>query len=451
VTRTAQHVAFVSFVGLRVREQELLAIGITLPGLTDRNAAVAQLPALGLLTLAGMMPNGWTCSYHEADRWDEGLADLIAQEEPTLVAVSALTAGILEAYDFCTELRKRNLRTVIGGLHVTACPEEAALYSTAVVAGDGETVWHRLLSDAHRGTLAGIYRSASTFDLSNSQPPRFELVARARRSRFTIQTQRGCPFACEFCAASRLLGAFREKPTELIHDEIALLKTFVKRPIVELADDNTFAGERNVQDLFKVFADAGVKYFTETDWRIGERRDVLEGLAASGCVQVLVGIETLQHVYRGFGQKRADLGRVMAAIEAIQGHGVAVAGCFVIGAEGETASSLDRLTQFLIDSPFADVQVTLQTPFPGSPFRQKLMRASRLLTDRDWSHYTLFDVTFIPDQMSVVELEHRFRDLALVVYSASQHDRRFAIRRKVWSNARQASKGFHQPGYPECA
>lgn len=451
MTRTTQHVAFVSFVGLRVREQELLAIGITLPGLADRGAAVAQLPALGLLTLAGMMPDGWTCSYHEADRWDEGLADMIAQEEPTIVAVSALTAGILEAYDFCTELRKRNLQTVIGGLHVTACPEEAALHSTAVVAGDGEPVWHRLLSDAHRGTLAGVYRSTSTFDLRNSPPPRFDLAACARRSRFTIQTQRGCPFACEFCAASRLLGRFREKPTQLIRDEIGLLKTFVQRPVVELADDNTFAGDRNVQELFKIFADAGVKYFTESDWRIGERRDLLEGLAASGCVQVLIGIETLQHVYRGFGQKRADLGRVMAAIEAIQGHGVAVAGCFVVGAEGETASSLDKLTQFLVDSPLADVQVTLQTPFPGSPLRQKLLRAGRLLTDRSWSHYTLFDLTFIPDQMSVVELERRFRDLALVVYSAPQHDRRFSIRRKVWAKAPARPQHLPSTGVSGCA
>src|SRR5436305_989953 len=104
----AQHVTFVSFVGLRVREQELLALGIKLPGLGDRNAAVAQLPALGLLTLAGMMPAGWTCSYHEADQWDDALLDQIVGERPALVAISALTAGILEAYAFCAELRKRD-------------------------------------------------------------------------------------------------------------------------------------------------------------------------------------------------------------------------------------------------------------------------------------------------------------------------------------------------------
>ena len=449
--RTAQHVTFVSFVGLRVRERELLALGITLPGLGDRKAAVAQLPALGLLTLAGMMPAGWTCSYHEADQWDDAFLDQIVAERPALVAVSALTAGVLEAYAFCAELRKRDVQTVLGGLHATACPAEAAQYSTAVVAGDGEAVWHRLLADANEGCLGGVYQSSEAFDLRNSIPPRFDLVARPSRSRFTIQTQRGCPFACEFCAASRLLGGFREKPAHLIRNEMTVLKTVVTHPVVELADDNTFAGTRDVEELLSVFSDAGVRYFTESDWRIGERPEVLKKLAASGCVQVLIGIESLVHVYRGFGQKRAAVHRIMAAIEAIQDHGVAVIGCFVIGGDGETAASLAKLTQFIIDSPLADVQVTLQTPFPGSPLRQKLSRAGRLLADRNWSYYTLFDVTFAPDQLSVVELERGFRDLASVVYSASQNDRRFGIRRKIWSKARDANNVWHRPGDAQCA
>jgi radical SAM superfamily enzyme YgiQ (UPF0313 family) len=176
---------------------------------------------------------------------------------------------------------------------------------------------------------------------------------------------------------------------------------------------------------------------------------VLNGLAESGCVQVLIGIESLVHRYRGFGQKGADVCRIMAAIEAIQDSGVAVVGCFVIGADGETFASLADLTQFLVDSPLADVQVTLQTPFPGSPLRQTLNRAGRLLADRNWNHYTLFDVTFVPDQMKVVELERGFRDLASVVFSASENNRRFSIRRKIWANSKVRSSGC--PDKLECA
>jgi radical SAM superfamily enzyme YgiQ (UPF0313 family) len=288
-----RHVSFISFVGLRVRERELLALGITLPGLGKRRAAVAELPALGLLTLAGLMPPDWTCSYHEVDQWEEALVDLIYEEQPCLVAISALTASIKEAYSFSRTLRARGILTAIGGLHATACATEATIHSDAVVVGDGEPIWNRLLEDASNGQVRSVYRADRPFDLNDSRPPRFDLAAALPRSRFTVQTQRGCPFACEFCAASRLLGNFREKPAPLLRKELAALRDVVARPVVELADDNTFAGLRDKRELLAILADAKIRYFTESDWRIGERTDLLRDLAASGCVQVLVGVESL--------------------------------------------------------------------------------------------------------------------------------------------------------------
>lgn len=432
----------VSFVGLRVRAEELLALGLRLPGLEKRRKAVAELPALGLLTLAGLMPSDWSCSYYEVDKWEQSLVDQIAEQQPCLVAVSALTASVNEAYGFCGALRRRGIPTVIGGLHATACPSEAALHSDAVVVGDGEPVWTQVLHDAQFGRALGIYRSDRPFDLNKSITPRFDLAAVRPRSRFTVQTQRGCPFSCEFCAASRLLGGFREKPAHLVEKELATLSAIVPRPVVELADDNTFAGTRDQSALLEVLAAAKIPYFTETDWRIGERLDLLRELAASGCVQVLVGIESLVHIYRGFGKKQADLARIMAALDTVQDHGIAVIGCFVLGADGETTASIAGLTQFLLDCQLADVQVTLQTPFPGSPLRERLAKAGRLLVDRPWDHYTLFDVTFRPDSMTVTELERGYRELAAVVYSAVENKRRSKIRRTVWARSPITSKAL---------
>ena len=431
----SRHISFVSFVGLRVRERELLALGIRLPGLGNRRAAVAELPALSLLTLAGMMPPEWTCSYHEVDRWDGALVDRIVEEQPCLVALSALTASINEAYGFSAALRRREIRTVVGGLHATACPAEAEKQADAVVVGDGEPVWNRLLEDARLGSLTGIYKAERLFDLNDSRPPRFDLAAALPRNRFTIQTQRGCPFACEFCAASHLLGRFREKPPHVLRKELEVLTAIVPRPVLELADDNTFAGTRDQKELLEVLASANTRYFTESDWRIGERPDLLKDLAASGCVQVLVGIESLVHAYSGFGSKRAALARVMAALDAVQDHGVAVVGCFVLGADGETPGSIGGLAQFLLDCRLADVQVTLQTPFPGSPLRKRLGQAGRLRADRNWDYYTLFDVTFLPDAMTVAELEQSYQQLAGVVYSAAENLRRLGIRRKIWAKS----------------
>jgi hypothetical protein len=122
----------------------------------------------------------------------------------------------------------------------------------------------------------------------------------------------------------------------------------------------------------------------------------------------------------------------MAAVDQIQDAGVAVIGCFIVGADGETTTSLERLASFLQQSHFADVQITLHTPFPGTALRSRLVREKRLLNDRDWSHYTLFDVTFQPDRLSVAELEQGYRELLTAVFDKGQAARRAAIRRDIW-------------------
>jgi radical SAM superfamily enzyme YgiQ (UPF0313 family) len=249
-----------------------------------------------------------------------------------------------------------------------------------------------------------------------------------------VQTQRGCPLACEFCGASRLLGPHRHKPAANLKRELAAITALVPRPVLELADDNTFAGGRDAGELIEVLAAADARYFTEVDWRAGEVPGLPHSLAASGCVQVLVGIESLVFRHPGMGPKQADLPRIMAAIDALQAAGVAVIGCFIVGGDGETLDSLDRLAAFIRSSALADVQLTLQTPFPGTPLRRRLEREGRLLPGRGWSHCTLFDLTFRPDAMSVGELEAAFRDLVRRVFAPAESARRRAIRRRVWQN-----------------
>jgi radical SAM superfamily enzyme YgiQ (UPF0313 family) len=229
-----------------------------------------------------------------------------------------------------------------------------------------------------------------------------------------------------------LLGRFREKPLENIHRELETITQIDPHPLVELADDNTFAGDRDTGEFFDVLASSGIRYFTEADWRIGERPDVLASLAASGCVQVLVGIESLVFRYPGMGEKASQLARMMDAVRAIQDAGVAVNGCFIVGADGETHDSLDRLIEFILGSPLAEVQVTLQTPFPGAALYNQLERQNRLLTERGWPYYTLFDITYQPDNLSVAELERGFRRVITAVYSAPATARRHGIRRSIW-------------------
>lgn len=426
------HVSLVTFSGLRVVNPTLLELGLTMPGLKRRAGALSELPALGLITLAGLNPEHWSCSYHSPSSCSDQLAETLITEEPTLVAISALTPSIIEAYQLADILRNRNIPVVLGGLHVTSCPKEARQHADAIVIGEGEPVWNSVLEDAEAGELKPIYQSQNLYPLKQSPIPRYDLLGDRPRQRMTLQTERGCPFACEFCGASRLLGRFREKPTANIEAELKALTTYAPEPWLELADDNTFAGNRDPQELFDLLESAGARYFTEADWRIGENPNVLNGLAQSGCVQVLVGIESLQFRYSGMGTKQSELKRMLDATNAIQEAGVVVNACLIVGADGETQSSIDRLTEFLIEAPFAEIQITLQTPFPGTALYRRLKSENRLLPERDWSYYNLFDVTYRPDRMTVEQLEAGFYQLLKNVFAPEVSNRRAELRKHIW-------------------
>jgi radical SAM superfamily enzyme YgiQ (UPF0313 family) len=428
------HVALVAMAGFRVREREMLALGMSLPGLAQRAGAVGALPSLGLLTLAGMTPGEWSVSLHEAPSPCNGSSQLalvneIARQRPTLVAISTMTASVLGAYALADLLRASGMQVVLGGLHASTMSQEAALHADAVVIGEGEPTWLHVLADAQRRELRPTYRSDELFDLAKSPQPRLELLAGSARPRFTLQTSRGCPFACEFCGASRLLGAFREKPVAQVERELAAIVAKQPRAHIELADDNTFAGKRDASELLAAFERAGVRWFTECDWRIGERPELLAKLAHSGCVQVLVGVESLMMNFSGMGAKRAPLPRVMDALMRVQEAGIAVIGCFVVGGDDDTLESIHALG----DAPFADVQLTVQTPFPGTALREKLEKSGRILADRSWDACTLFDVAYQPAQMSVADLERAFRNVVAMVHAKEPSSKRNELRQTIWA------------------
>ena len=150
------HVVLVPLTGFRVKEDAMRELGMTLPGFQPRAEAVQALPALGLLTLAGMMPDNWTSRFLPVTNVHDEVIESIVGDRPDLVAVSALTASVDEAYHLSSALRAEKIPVVIGGLHATVCPEEAGRFYDAVIVGDGEPVWQRVLHDLEAGELSPV-------------------------------------------------------------------------------------------------------------------------------------------------------------------------------------------------------------------------------------------------------------------------------------------------------
>ena len=131
-----------------------------------------------------------------------------------MVAISTYSAQIFEAYELSDRYRKKGIKTVIGGPHVTSLPEEAKEHCDSVVIGEGEPTWLELLNDCEKDNLKPFYTSFDkNFDLKDAPMPRFELLNPEKYNRLTVQTSRGCPHHCEFCAASILISKkYKQKP-----------------------------------------------------------------------------------------------------------------------------------------------------------------------------------------------------------------------------------------------
>ena len=303
-------------------------------------------------------------------------------------------------------------------------PDEAALHCDAVVIGEGEPAWPQVLEDAANGALKRRYGSLeSGFDLADAPMPAFHLLDISKYNRLTVQTSRGCPHRCEFCASSILLTRhYKQKPMEKVLAEIDRIQSLWTRPFIEFADDNSFVNHRYWKELLPHLLGRKLRWFAETDIGIADDEQLLDLMRESGCAQVLIGLESpVDEGLHGLEMKNdwklRKLPRYREAIRKIQSRGITVNGCFIIGLDGHTPRIFDDVFDFVRETELYEVQITLLTPFPGTPLYARLENEGRLLEPGNWKKCTLFDINYRPANMTVEELHAGFLDLVRRLYS----------------------------------
>ncbi len=431
-------ITFIAVSGVRIYNQKLVEKGLTLPGFVERAEVIASMPSLGLLTLAAATPEQHDVRYVECPEFDEAR---LASLETELVAISSFTAKSSVMYRIADFFRGRGVPVVLGGLHVTLVPDEAERHADAIVIGEGEWIWPTVVRDFERGELAKRYGPCGfhEFPLSTSPIPRFELLDVSKYNRLSIQTARGCPHHCEFCAASRIFGGYKKKAPNQVRSELRAIKAIWPTPFIELADDNTFVDKAWSHTLLSVLGEADVPWFTETDVTIGDDPQLLDRLADAGCRQLLIGFEAPTRDAlvgldaKGFKARRADT--ALRTIDAVQSRGISVNGTFILGLDTQGPEIFEDLERFVHRSGLTEVQVTVLTPFPGTALYRRLEKEGRLLHPGEWDRCTLFDVTFQPKQMSVAQLEGGLETLMARLYTDAETARRkrlFASNRRAW-------------------
>lgn len=412
-------IGLIAMSGVRVQNAELLEIGLTLPGFVERSEVIASLPSLGLLTLAALTPDDIELSYHEVDNLER---DRVPDLGFDLVAISTMTAQALDAYALADEFRAAGISVVIGGLHATCVPEECQQHADTVVVGEGEPAWPTLIEDFRDGKLKPRYDSDGLYDFNSAPVPRYDLLDIDKYNRLTVQTTRGCPHKCDFCASSIMLTpGYKVKPTHKVIEEIRAIKSIWKKPFIELADDNSFMSRGKAYELLEAMIPEELCWFTECDVSIATDPKLLGLMARAGCKQVLIGLESpnetgLDGIETNTNWKLAQFPKYEEAVRTIQSHGITVIGCFVLGLDGQTPAAFDAVYDFAKRTNLYDVQVTLQTPFPGTPLYKRLESAGRLTHAGQWNRCTLFDLNYEPIGMTREQLETGFRDLVARIY-----------------------------------
>lgn len=421
-------IGLIAMSGVRVRTEELAKLGVTLPGFVHRGKLVASLPSLGLLTIAALTPPDVEVEYLEFDELPDDDAPLRRFD---LVGISSFTARIDATYKLAARYRAMGVTVVLGGLHVSLMPDEAQAHADAIVLDGAEGAWPELVADFRAGQMKKRYKGLrkGVFAPGNYAFPRYELLKGRPYNRVTVQTSRGCPINCEFCAASiRITSSFQQKPVDLVMDELRAVTEVADIPFVEFADDNTFVNKKWGKALLRAMEPLNLRWFTESDITVAEDPELLDLMARAGCRQILIGLESPSAAgLRGLDPhdwkaKRSDC--YLDAISRIQAAGISVNGTFVLGLDTHTTAIFEELWDFIRASNLLEVQLTVQTPFPGTPLYHRLKRDGRLLTERYWDRCTLFDVNYRPSQMSVEELEDGFRWLSTEVYSNKEFNRR---------------------------
>jgi radical SAM superfamily enzyme YgiQ (UPF0313 family) len=380
------------------------------PHLIQKRAADALEP-LVFAILARLTPPDVELAFYD-DRLES-----IPYDEPTnLAALTVETFTAKRAYQIAAQYRKRGVPVVMGGYHPTLLPDEAAQYADAIVIGDAEAIWPKIVADARAGKLQRIYQSTPNLAVDGVTPQRSIFKGKRYGALRIVQFGRGCRFACDFCSIYAFYG--RSMPRRCMDDVLAELDE-LRGQYVFFADDNLFTDKEQAEALFKALKPFNIHWACQISLDIVQNPHLLDLMGESGCVGALIGFESLNQANLIQMKKKwhTQQGDYVDALVRIYECGVMVFGSFVFGYDHDTTDSFDRTLEFAMRSKLALAQFNPLIPIPSTPSYERLKKEQRLLFDPWWldDRYRYGETIFKPKNMTpeelrdgIIRLRHKF-------------------------------------------
>lgn len=398
--------------------KRLLLISPLAPGSLFGTDFHFRLPCLSLLKVAALTPPDW-----EVVVIDEKTEPVDFRLPADFVGITSMTCTVNRAYEIADAFRARGVRVAMGGMHASSLPEEALEHADSVVVGEAEGLWPQLLRDAEHGTLQPVYRHAN-------KPPSLDRLPRANWDLYRgrgylpvhfVETTRGCPLDCEFCAVTTFFGGrYRNRPLEEVLTEIASLRPFegfVMRNVVFFVDDNIVSHRAYARELLTRIADLGIQWLGHASVNLARDPEMLDLCQRSRCLGVLIGFETLSpETLRSIGRKSRLRMEYFDAIERIHDHGIGVDGSFVFGFDTDDDSVFDRTVEFVLRAKIEVPYFSILTPYPATRLHTRLASEGRIL-NHDWSLYDTSHVVIQPRLMTPEQLQEGYLRAFRTAYS----------------------------------
>jgi radical SAM superfamily enzyme YgiQ (UPF0313 family) len=381
----------------------LILAAVTQPGSQHyRLIKYSQFPPLSLMTIAGLTPDNWEITIR-----DEHVESSEVDGDVDLVGIQTYISSASRAYELARQWQQRGAKVVLGGLHPTSMPDEAAEHADAVCIGPAETVWGQILDDFEQGRLQRFYRGRCDGSAALVPTPRRDLMnPRAYLIRHTMVTSRGCPHACDFCYKSTFWGPTYYEPRPIADLEREL--SAIDDGLVFFLDDNLLANRLHARRLFDVLRGSGIVWQAAASLDVARDPHYLEEAYDAGCRSLFVGFESLSPANMRGNNKLVNATTDYAEVcRRFHDAGIMINGSFVFGFDCDGPDVFDRTLEFVEANKILTASFHVLTPLPGTPVFGRLEAEGRLL-HRNWDLYDTYHAVFRPQRMTPEQLEEGY-------------------------------------------
>ncbi len=376
-----------------------------------KRRATFVLPQMSLAILAALTPDMF-----EVKVTDELVDDIDFDYPADLVAISTNSTNAPRAYEVAKRFRERGAKIIMGGIHPSVMPDEVLTHADAILIGEAEEMWQKILDDFQSGGMEQIYRCEAYPDPESIPSGNWEVIHQKRYYvPRTFQTSRGCPYGCSFCSSTQFFGT--KQRCRPIGNIIAELKDYSGRLAVFI-DDNIAGNSSYAKELFRALKPLKQRWVAQSSIDIARDNELLRLAAESGCAGLLIGFESVNARNSADVKKLRKAEQYAEHIREIRSAGIGVHGSFIFGFDHDTPDIFDSTVDFVMKNRLEVANFCKLTPFPGTRLFEEMSAEGRIL-HQNWEKYDRYNIVFQPKNISAADLHQKTLEAYMKTYSLS--------------------------------